>query len=71
MFYLYIETSQEQSGHIVMITSQQRLILMNKTMHASGRELTCNRKQKSTKKEGGNSTYANEETNWSNLKSSS
>ena len=33
-----------------MITDQHRLILMNKMTHATERELTCNRKQKSTKK---------------------
>jgi len=53
-----------------MITDQQRLILMIKTPHASGRGLACNRKQKKTKKESGNSTYTNEETDRSNLKSS-
>jgi len=44
-----------------MITDQQRLILMIKTSHASGRGLACNRKQKKTKKKSGNSTYANRE----------
>jgi len=33
-----------------MITDQQRLILMIKMSHASGRGLACNRKQKKTKK---------------------
>jgi len=33
-----------------MIIDQQRLILMIKTSHASGRGLACNRKQKKTKK---------------------
>jgi len=70
MLYLHIETSQERSGHTVMITDQQRLILMIKTSHASERRLACNRKQKKTKKKSGNSTYANEETDQSNLKSS-
>jgi len=50
MLYLHIETSQERSGHTVMITDQQRLILMIKTSHASGRGLACNRKQKRLKK---------------------
>jgi len=45
-----IETSQERSGYTVVITDQQRLILMIKMSHASGRRLTCNRKQKKTKK---------------------
>jgi len=45
MLYLHIETSQEQSGHTVMITDQQRLILMIKTSHASGRGPACNRKR--------------------------
>jgi len=53
-----------------MIIDQQRLILMIKMSHASGRGLACNRKQKKTKKESENSTYANEETDPSNLKSS-
>ena len=53
-----------------MIIDQQRLILMIKTSHASGRGLACNRKQKKTKKKSGNSTYANGETDRSNLKSS-
>jgi len=70
MLYLPIEISQEQSGHTIMITDQQRLILMIKTLHASGRGFACNKKQKKTKKESENSTYANGETNWSNLKSS-
>ena len=48
--YLHIETSQERSGHTVMITDQQRLRLIIKTSHASGRGLACNRKQKKTKK---------------------
>jgi len=43
---------------------------MIKTSHASEKELACNRKQKKTKKESRNSTYTNEETDWSNLKSS-
>jgi len=46
MFYLHIKTSQERSGHTVMSTDQQRLILMIKMTHASERGLTCNRKQK-------------------------
>jgi len=50
MLYLHIETSQERSGHTVMITDQQRLILMIKTLHASERGLVCNGKQKKTKK---------------------
>jgi len=29
-----------------MIIDQQRLIQMNKMTHASGREVTCNKKQK-------------------------
>jgi len=33
-----------------MITDQQRLILMIKMSHASGRELVCNKKPKKTKK---------------------
>jgi len=33
-----------------MITDQQRLILMIKMSHASGRELACNKKQKRQKK---------------------
>jgi len=45
MLYLHIETSQERSGPTIMITDQQRLILMIKTSHASGRWLTCERKQ--------------------------
>ena len=53
-----------------MITDQQRLILMIKMSHASGRRLACNKKQKKTKKESRNSTYTNEETDRSNLKSS-
>jgi len=53
-----------------MIIDQQRLILMIKTLHASGRRLTCKRKQKKTKKESGNSTYTNGETDRSKLKSS-
>jgi len=44
MLYLHIETSQERSGHTIMITDQQRLILINKMTHASSRVLTCNRK---------------------------
>jgi len=60
MFYLHIETSQGQSGHTVMITDQQRLILMIKTSHASGKGLACNKKK--TKKESGNSTYTKGET---------
>ena len=50
MFYLHIETSQERLGHTVMITDQQRLILMIITSHASEKGLACNRKQKKTKK---------------------
>jgi len=46
MFYLHIETSQEQSGHTIMITDQQRLILINKTTHASERGLACNKKNR-------------------------
>ena len=46
MLYLNIETSQERSGYTVMITDQQRLILMIKTSHASGQGLACNKKQK-------------------------
>ena len=61
MLYLHIETSQERSGHTVMIIDQQRLILMIKTSHASRRGLACNIKQKKTKKKSGNSTYANGE----------
>jgi len=53
-----------------MIIDQQRLILIIKTSHASGRRLACNRKQKKTKKESENSTYTNEETDRSNFKSS-
>jgi len=71
MLYLYIETSQERSGHTIMITDQQRLTLMIKTSHASRRRLTCNRKQKKTKKESENSTYTNGETDRYNLKGSS
>jgi len=67
MLYLHIETSQERSGHSGMINDQQRLILMIKTSQTSGRRLACNRKQKKTKKDSGNSTYANEETDQSNL----
>jgi len=51
MLYLHIEISKERSGHTIMITDQQRLILVIKTSHASGRGLACNRKQKKTKKE--------------------
>jgi len=50
MLYLPIETSQDRSGHTVMITDQHKLILMIKTSHASGRGLACNKKQKKTKK---------------------
>jgi len=63
MLYLHIETSQGRSGQTVMITDQERLILMIKTSHASGRGLACNRKQKRTKKKSGNSTYVNERIN--------
>jgi len=41
MLYLHIETSQEPSEPTIMITDQQRLILMIKMSHASGRELAC------------------------------
>jgi len=44
MLYLHIETSQERSGSTIMITGQQRLVLMIKTRHASERWLTCERK---------------------------
>jgi len=49
-----------------MITNQQRLILMIKTSHASGRGPACNRKQKKIKIKSENSTYANGETDRSN-----
>jgi len=48
MLYLHIETSQERSGHTIMITNQQRLILINKTTHASGRGLHATEKTKKT-----------------------
>jgi len=44
MLYRHIETSQERSGHTIMITDHQRLILINKTTHASRRGLICNKK---------------------------
>jgi len=44
MLYLHIETSQERLGHTVMITDQQRIILMIKTMHESERGLTYDKK---------------------------
>jgi len=50
MLYLHIKTSQERSGHTIMITDQQRLILIHKMAHTSGRRLTCNRKQKKPKR---------------------
>jgi len=50
MFYLHRKTSQERSGHNIMITNKHRLILINKMTHARGRGLTCNRKQKRPKK---------------------
>jgi len=50
MLYLHIETSEERLGHTIIITDQQRLILIYKTTHASGRGLTCNRNQKRQKK---------------------
>jgi len=52
-----------------MITNQQRLILINKTTHASGRGLTCNQKQK-IQKDSRNLTYTNGETDRLKLKSS-
>jgi len=45
ILYLHIETSQERSGHTIMITYQQRLIPINKMTHASGRGLTCDKKK--------------------------
>jgi len=51
MLYLHIKTSQERSGHTIMIIDHQRLILIHKTAHASGRRLTCNRKQKKPKRQ--------------------
>jgi len=44
MLYLHIETSQERSGHTIMITDQQRLILVIKMSHASEKGLACNTK---------------------------
>jgi len=63
MLYLHIETSQERSGHIIMITDQWRLILINKTAHASERGLTCHRKQKRPKRQ--RKLNLHERRNWS------
>jgi len=52
-----------------MIIDQQRLILMNKTTHASKRA-HMQEKTKIDQKEDRNSTYVNIETDQSNLKSS-
>jgi len=49
------------------IIDQQRLILIIKTTHESGRGLTCNKKK--NQKESENLTYANRKIDWSNLKS--
>jgi len=46
-----------------MITDQQRLISINKTTYTSGRELTCNRKQKKPKRQRKLNLY--EQRNWS------
>jgi len=50
MLYLHIETSQERLGHIVMITDQQRLILMNKMMNVSKRELSATKNRNKPKR---------------------
>jgi len=41
MFYLHIKTLQKRLGHMVMIFDQQKLILMTKKTHTSGRWLEC------------------------------
>jgi len=51
MFHLHIKTSQERSGHTIMTTDQQRLILINKTTHASEKGLHATKNRKDQQRE--------------------